>query len=124
MELIDRIPEGYTKGPWEADAYTFHIATKDHNKLFDTRGWGYLTGNGAGGLGLSTEEAELVQMANSKLAALAPELADEVKRLARCIALAMSNAYANDDGDTVIPAKFDGALWDVAANLDLDKEDV
>lgn len=36
-------------------------------KVFDVRGWGYLTGKGHGGLGLSEDEALAIQTANTTL---------------------------------------------------------
>lgn len=51
------------------------------SKVFDVRGWGYLTGKGHGALGLSTDEAEAIQDANAKLAAAAPTMLDALERV-------------------------------------------
>lgn len=68
-----------TPGPWEIGYRGMDICCTNakiggHAKLFDVRGWGYLTGNGHGGLGLKEYEAIAVQEANALLVAAAPEL--------------------------------------------------
>lgn len=50
-------------------------------KLFDVRGWGYLTGTGHGGLGLDNVTAYEIQKANARLVAAAPELLAALKDL-------------------------------------------
>lgn len=70
-----------TPGPWHVgygitDIGCTNAKIGGHAKLFDVRGWGYLTGNGHGGLGLSYEEAMAIQKANACLVAAAPELLD------------------------------------------------
>lgn len=42
--------------------------------IADVRGWGYLTGQGTGALGLSHEEATAIQDKRGKLLAAAPDL--------------------------------------------------
>lgn len=73
MTTIDRIKAalaaGPTPGPWIADYMGGCIGCENAKiggfaKLFDVRGWGYLTGNGHGALGLSHEEGAAVQNAN------------------------------------------------------------
>ncbi len=78
--------EKHTPGPWEADAR--HAAVHCTNvkiggpaKLFDVRGWGYLTGTGHGGLGLDPDAAYEIQKANARLAAASPDLLEAAIRI-------------------------------------------
>ncbi|MDR6430988.1 hypothetical protein [Brucella pseudogrignonensis] len=70
----------FTPGPWAVGYNHYDVGVKDnaktggYTKLFDVRGWGYLTGTGHGGLGLKEDEAIAIQNANACLAAAAPEL--------------------------------------------------
>lgn len=70
----------FTKGPWVVGYLKSDVGVADdgktggYAKLFDVRGWGYLTGKGHGGLGLSEGEASAIQDANAHLIAAAPEL--------------------------------------------------
>lgn len=68
-----------TPGPWHVGYGITGIGCTNakiggHAKLFDVRGWGYFTGDGHGGLGLSYEEAMAIQKANACLVAAAPDL--------------------------------------------------
>ena len=65
-----------TPGPWMVGYHHYDIVCTNvriggEAKLFDVRGWGYLTGTGHGGLGLTRHEASEIQKANATLAALA-----------------------------------------------------
>lgn len=64
-------------GPWVIDKHALAIWAPSEKggetKIFDIRGWGYLTGLGHGALGLPHEEAKAIQTANGRLAAAAPE---------------------------------------------------
>lgn len=77
----------HTPGPWHVGYRGLDIGCTNakiggHAKLFDVRGWGYLTGNGHGALGLTEDEAIAVQKANALLVATAPDLLTEAKRAA------------------------------------------
>ena len=68
-----------TPGPWRVGYLTGSIVCENARiggeaKLFDVRGWGYLTGLGHGALGLSVDEAKAIQDANAALCAAAPEM--------------------------------------------------
>ena len=70
--------EGHTPGPWKVGYRALDIwapsAKRGEAKIFDVRGWGYLTGKGDGALGLSEDQAIAIQTANANLAAAAPDL--------------------------------------------------
>lgn len=73
----------HTQGPWSVGYLGSDIVCPNekiggHTKLFDVRGWGYLTGKGHGALGLGPDEAAAIQKANAHLAAAAPDLLDAV----------------------------------------------
>lgn len=68
----------HTPGPWKVGYRSIDVGCENEKaggyaKLFDVRGWGYLTGKG-GGLGLDAELAYAIQQANAHLIAAAPEL--------------------------------------------------
>ena len=73
----------FTPGPWEAEnEYECAVYTYDRQmKIADIRGWGYLTGKGQGGMGLSSTEATKIQNANARLITAAPEMYELLKRL-------------------------------------------
>lgn len=69
----------HTPGPWTVGYRAIDVGCENakaggYAKLFDVRGWGYLTGHGHGGLGLDAESAYAIQQANARLIAAAPEL--------------------------------------------------
>ncbi|WP_313193133.1 hypothetical protein [Shinella zoogloeoides] len=69
----------HTPGPWRVGHRAIDVGCENERiggyaKLFDVRGWGYLTGHGEGALGLTAEAAYEIQKANAYLAAAAPEL--------------------------------------------------
>ena len=73
----------FTPGPWESET-EYECAVYAHNhqmKIADIRGWGYLTGKGQGGLGLSSAEASKIQNANARLIAAAPEMLEVIHDL-------------------------------------------
>lgn len=71
----------FTQGKWHADDMCQYIFSKDEQMIIaQIRGWGRLTGKGAGGMGLSDEEAYEIQKANARLIASAPEMYDELMR--------------------------------------------
>lgn len=75
----------HTPGPWRVGPYAMHVFA-DNAKIggdamvCEIRGWGYLTGNGHGALGLSAEQAQAIQTANTNLIASAPDLLEALKR--------------------------------------------
>lgn len=70
--------EGHTPGPWKVGYRALDIWAPSEKggeaKIFDVRGWGYLTGKGDGALGLSEDQAIAIQTANANIAAAAPDL--------------------------------------------------
>lgn len=70
----------FTPGPWKVGYLKRDVGVAENTKiggymkLFDIRGWGYLTGGGYGGLGLPPKDASAIQEANANLIAAAPEL--------------------------------------------------
>jgi len=103
--------EGHTPGPWKVGYRALDIWAPSEKggeaKIFDVRGWGYLTGKGDGALGLTEDQAIAIQTANANIAAAAPDLLAaykaalaraeaaeaEVKRL-EALELARANANA------------------------------
>lgn len=65
-------------GPWKVGPYASDVwapsAKGGDTKVCDIRAWGYLTGKGAGALGLSDDEAVAIQTANARLIAAAPDM--------------------------------------------------
>jgi hypothetical protein len=49
--------------PWALDerGLFIHIVGKEHARVLDVRGWGYLTGGGGGALGLPEPKAERIE---------------------------------------------------------------
>lgn len=76
-----------TLGPWRVhyseSGQAWDIwapsAKGGETKLFDVRGWGYLTGKGHGALGLSPDDAVKVQAEWARMAAAAPDLLEALK---------------------------------------------
>lgn len=69
----------HTPGPWRVGYRSLHVMADNakiggDTPICDIRGWGYLTGNGHGALGLDPKEAAEIQDANARLIASAPEL--------------------------------------------------
>lgn len=65
---------GPTPGEWRVGYSASEIGCENQKigglaKLFDVRGWGYLTGNGHGALGMIREDAARMQDANAALVA-------------------------------------------------------
>lgn len=89
----------HTPGPWRTGYRSLHVVT-DNAKIggdaiiFDVRGWGYLTGNGHGALGLDPKEAVQIQKANARLAAAAPDMLEAL--LAHEAALKHLESYELD----------------------------
>lgn len=74
----------HTPGPWRVGYRAMDIVCDNMKiggdaKLFDVRGWGYLTGTGHGALSLDADTAYAVQQANAALASAAPELLEVVQ---------------------------------------------
>ena len=72
----------FTQGKWKADDFAIYIFSEDEKMtIAQIRGWGYLTGKGSGGMGLSDEEAYSIQEANARLIAAAPEMYELLKEI-------------------------------------------
>lgn len=68
----------HTPGPWNIDTHALGIWAPSEKggetKIFDIRGWGYLTGHGYGALALPFDKAKDIQRANGLIAAAGPDL--------------------------------------------------
>lgn len=76
----------YTKGEWKVGYKALSVEAKNPYgkgdfKVCDIRGWGHLTGCGAGALGLEHDEAEEIQKANAKLIAQAPAMYEALEKI-------------------------------------------
>ena len=114
------IPEGYTPGPWRLGHRGMSVDAENAKiggaaKLFDVRGWGYLTGRGHGGLALSDDEARAIQIANGTLAALAPEMADALRAQAAEIATLRARVAISEDALDKAGAKLREAQAEIVA---------
>jgi len=73
IEAIQARAEKALEGPWSRDVVGLGIWCPSRRggetKIFDIRGWGYLTGHGHGALGLPSEEATAIQKANGDFVA-------------------------------------------------------
>jgi len=82
LAALRNAAEKATPGPWSLCDEGLGIwcpsAKGGETKIFDVRGWGYLTGGGHGALGLPSDKAEEIQRANGTLAASAPQLLDHI----------------------------------------------
>lgn len=83
----------FTQGKWEYDGDGYIWAENKQMMVAQIRGWGHLTGKGAGGLGLSEQEATAIQEANERLIAAAPEM----YRLLRVFAVETSEGEGSID---------------------------
>lgn len=77
-----------TPGPWTVDDHALGIWAPNakiggETKIFDVRGWGYLTGHGHGALALDTAEAKAIQTANARLAAAALDMMETLQVVAK-----------------------------------------
>ena len=74
---------GHTPGPWRIKKYSNEIVADNVPKgpmhVADVRGWGYLTGEGHGALGLGHDEAIAIQTANARLIAAAPAMREALE---------------------------------------------
>lgn len=62
MSLSKHTPTPWRLGHRNSDIGCENVKLGGYAKLFDVRGWGYLTGHGHGGLGLSADDAAKIQM--------------------------------------------------------------
>lgn len=85
-------------GPWRVGYKSLHVFA-DNTKIggdamvCEIRGWGYLTGNGHGALGLDPAEAAKIQDANARLIAAAPDMLNALRVAYET--LSASNLLAN-----------------------------
>lgn len=98
----------HTPGPWSVGYRALNVqAPSEKGGTFpvcDIRGWGYLTGNGHGALGLPADEAVAIQEANARLIAAAPELLEALKDAKFAL---YGNGWANPKMEAAI-AKAEG----------------
>ena len=93
-----------TPGPWESET-EYECAVYAHNhqmKIADIRGWGYLTGKGQGGLGLSSAEASKIQNANARAIAEVPEMVKLLKIAKHELLSADNDAPVVDDIEALL----------------------
>ena len=77
VERLERLAKAATPGPYTSDEgrgiWCHNAKIGGVTKIFDIRGWGYLTGQGHGALGLSEGDAIRQQRANGDyIAACSP----------------------------------------------------
>lgn len=97
---------GWGRTPWTIDEDGLAIYDADENKVLDIRGYGRLTGNGSGGLGLAHEDAakaqaQLAQHVVELINASAVDLKKKVlkEKIREAIHLTKEKAVAvKDDG--------------------------
>lgn len=93
----------HTPGPWRKGYGALHVFA-DNAKIggdamvCEIRGWGYLTGNGHGALGLPWDEAAAIQDANADLISASPDLYEAAK-------LTLENAVADELDDWYLALK-------------------
>lgn len=97
-------------GPWKVGLRgTAVLAQAPHAKVCDIRGWGYLTGNGEGALGLPEAEAVAIQLANARLIAAAPDLLIQLEGLLGLVNV-MVAAFDVDTEQTKCRLRLDGEV--------------
>lgn len=62
--------------PWKVGYSAMSVQSEDGMKICDIRGWGYLTGSGAGACGLSEDDAKAIQVRHANLIAGAQAMSD------------------------------------------------
>lgn len=103
MAEIRERTENATPGPWTVDLNVLSIWCENpkggERKLFDIRGWGFLTGGGHGALGLKAAEAKEIQRRDGLFAAHArediPWLLSRIEELEAQLAEAREEARKN-----------------------------
>lgn len=82
---VPKIAAHVLEGPWRlgtgGDIVCTNAKIGGEAKLFDIRGWGYLTGQGHGALGLSYEDGARVQDQMAAIAIAAPDLLAALRAL-------------------------------------------
>jgi len=72
LDAIRAREEKATLGPWHFDDFDPGVWQPDFDmRIADMRGWGHLTGQGHGGLGLSEDDAIAAQIRNAEFIAYA-----------------------------------------------------
>ena len=99
MTASDHKPS-FTPGPWKVSYRALDVGVDDdvhgYAKLFDIRGWGYLTGKGQA-LGLDCEEATKIQHANAHLICAAPDMYEALQKIEEWCA--HIDAISPEDGE-------------------------
>lgn len=88
----------HTPGPWRSDRDARAVYAGDM-RICDIRGWGHLTGQGHTALDLSPQEAVVIQTANARLIAAAPDMLAALKAVRKVIAEASMTGFNCNDGD-------------------------
>ncbi len=95
----------HTPGPWSLHMASGwvnadHCCGRGPMHVADVRGWGHLTGHGHGAHAMKWDDAKVIQEANGRLIAAAPEM---LEALEECLAILRR---ATDDINDVYDARY------------------